>query len=106
MFAAIHYVGVAGLGADAAEYADGDAATVTKRGVFGYNRVTRKVDISDGLDSTTTIAARRLRLPWRWWRSPQQRKRHSREDGGFRKRRLVTGRRDREEAKRVVTLHV
>jgi hypothetical protein len=55
MFAAIHYVGVAGLGADAAEYADGDAATVTKRGVFGYNRVTRKVDISDGLDSTIAV---------------------------------------------------
>jgi hypothetical protein len=49
---ATFFVGVAGLGLDAPEYAANDAATAMKRGVFGYDRVTRKEDIKDGLEQT------------------------------------------------------
>jgi hypothetical protein len=50
--AATHYVGVAGVGLDAAEYKAGDPAVAKKLGVFGYDRVTRPGDIKDGLEST------------------------------------------------------
>jgi hypothetical protein len=55
IFAATHFVGVAGVGGDAAEYANEDPATVNKRGVFGYNRVTRKEDITDPLENTIAV---------------------------------------------------
>jgi hypothetical protein len=51
-FAATHFVGVAGVGLDAAEYRADDEATAKKRGVFGYDRVTRKEDIKDKLSET------------------------------------------------------
>jgi hypothetical protein len=54
--AATHYVGIAGIGADAAEYSPNDPATVKKLGVFGYDRTTRVQDITDGVSNTILIA--------------------------------------------------
>ncbi len=54
--AATHYVGIAGIGADAAEYAPNDPATDKKLGVFGYDRATRLQDITDGVSNTILIA--------------------------------------------------
>jgi hypothetical protein len=51
-FAATHFVGVAGVGLDAAEYRAGDAAVAKKLGVFGYDRVTKLTDIKDGPENT------------------------------------------------------
>jgi len=45
------FVGIAGVGLDAAE----SGASDSKRGVFGYDRVTRKEDIKDGLDQTIAL---------------------------------------------------
>lgn len=53
--AATHFVGIAGVGQDAAEYSASDPATAAKLGVFGYDRYTRLSDLTDGL--TTTIVA-------------------------------------------------
>jgi hypothetical protein len=55
LWAATHYVGMAGVGLDAAEYRDGEAATAKKRGVFGYDRETKKADIKDGLEQTIVL---------------------------------------------------
>jgi len=52
---ATHFVGVAGLGLDAPEYQSGDAATAKKRGIFGYDRVTKRSDVRDGLDKTIAL---------------------------------------------------
>ena len=46
------YVGVAGLGTDAASLPPGHPRT----GVFGYDRVTRIVDITDGASATLMLA--------------------------------------------------
>jgi hypothetical protein len=54
-FAVTHFVGVAGLGLDAAEYKAGDQATEKKLGVFGYDRVTKKDDVKDGLGKTIAL---------------------------------------------------
>jgi Protein of unknown function (DUF1559) len=54
--AATHYVGIAGIGADAAEYSANDAATAKKRGIFGYDRTTRLQDITDGVSNTIMMA--------------------------------------------------
>jgi hypothetical protein len=54
-WAATHFVGIAGVGLDAAEYRDGDAATAKLRGVFGYDRQTKKDDIKDGLEQTIAV---------------------------------------------------
>jgi hypothetical protein len=54
-FAVTHFVGVAGLGMDAAEYKSGDPATEKKLGVFGYDRVTKKEDVKDGLNKTIAL---------------------------------------------------
>jgi hypothetical protein len=53
--AATHFVGVAGVGLDAAYYTKGDANTAGKLGVFGYDRVTKKEEIKDGLDKTILL---------------------------------------------------
>jgi hypothetical protein len=50
--AATDYVGIAGIGLDAADYSDKDPAVAKKLGVFGYDRVTKAEDIKDGLDNT------------------------------------------------------
>ena len=54
--AATHYVGIAGIGADAAEYSANDPATAKKLGVFGYDRTTRVQDITDGVSNTILMA--------------------------------------------------
>ncbi|MBL8797199.1 MAG: DUF1559 domain-containing protein [Planctomycetia bacterium] len=51
-YAATHYVGLAGIGLDAAEYPVGDAQYAKRLGIFGYNRETRLEDVKDGLENT------------------------------------------------------
>ena len=64
--AATHFVGVAGVGLDAATYNPADPAAAKKLGVFGYDRVTKPADVKDGLDQT--IVALQIppeqRAPW------------------------------------------
>jgi len=53
--ATIHFVGISGIGLDAAEYQTGDPSTAKKLGIFGYDRVTKRGDITDGLDQTIAL---------------------------------------------------
>lgn len=53
--AASHYVGVAGIGLDAADYQEKDAATAKKRGMFGYDRRTPITELADGASHTIMI---------------------------------------------------
>jgi uncharacterized protein (TIGR03067 family) len=46
------YVGVSGVGPGAADYDPKDSSTKKKLGVFGYDRVTRPDDITDGAENT------------------------------------------------------
>ncbi len=55
LWAATHFVGMAGVGFDAAEYRADDPATAKLRGVFGYDRETKKADIKDGLEQTIVL---------------------------------------------------
>jgi hypothetical protein len=55
VFAPTHFVGLAGVGLDAASYAANDPATAGKRGIFGYDRVTRREDVKDGLAKTILL---------------------------------------------------
>jgi len=45
---ATHYVGISGIGLDAASYKPGDPATIHKRGVFGYGRQLAFEEIKSG----------------------------------------------------------
>jgi hypothetical protein len=54
--ATTQYVGIAGIGLDAAEYKADDPAVVAKRGIFGYDRTTRLEDIKDGAANTIMLA--------------------------------------------------
>jgi hypothetical protein len=54
-FAATQFVGIAGVGLDAAEYDPADAAQAKKMGVFGYNRQTKPEDIKDGPANTIAL---------------------------------------------------
>jgi hypothetical protein len=54
--AATHFVGIAGIGMDAPEYSAADAAMAKKLGIFGYERVTRSQDITDGASNTLMMA--------------------------------------------------
>jgi hypothetical protein len=56
---------MAGVGLDAAEYADGDQATAKKRGVFGYDRVTKKADVKNP-DQTIVLIMVPPDLPAPW----------------------------------------
>ena len=57
----LHYVGIAGLGADAPTLPAGHP----RAGVFGYDRQTRAVDIKDGLSNTMTLAETTAGIgPW------------------------------------------
>ena len=49
---ATHFVGVAGIGLEAADYDANDPEVAKKLGVFGYNRRTAAKDITDGLSNT------------------------------------------------------
>src|SRR5262249_6677392 len=64
--AATHWVAIAGVGLDAAEYAAGDAATAKKAGIFGYDRVTSKADIKDGPANTIAflLVPPEHKAPW------------------------------------------
>ena len=53
--AATHFVGVGGVGADAANYEARDPSTAKKRGVFGYDRITRLDEITDGPANTIAV---------------------------------------------------
>src|SRR5690606_25308285 len=53
--ATAHFVGVAGIGLDAALYRADDPRTARKLGIFGYDRVTKPEDIKDGLDKTILL---------------------------------------------------
>src|SRR5262249_8807396 len=44
---ATHYVGIAGVGDNAADFRGDDPATITKRGIFGYDRATSLAEIND-----------------------------------------------------------
>lgn len=54
--AATHFVGIAGVGMDAAEYSASNPAVAAKLGVFGYDRYTRLTDLADGLSTTVVVA--------------------------------------------------
>jgi hypothetical protein len=55
VFAGSNWVGVAGVGLDAAYYKPGDTATADKIGIFGYDRETRPEDVKDGLSNTILL---------------------------------------------------
>jgi hypothetical protein len=66
VFAATRFIGVAGVGLDAAAYAAGDASVARKVGVFGYDRTTKPEDFRD--DPASTVALLQvpagLLTPW------------------------------------------
>jgi hypothetical protein len=64
--AATHFVGVAGIGLDAAEYSANDPSVAKKLGIFGYDRSTRVADITDGLANTIMMlqVPRTFKAPW------------------------------------------
>jgi hypothetical protein len=53
--ASTHFVGIAGIGLDAAEYSAKDPSVAKKLGVFGYDRATKLEDIKDGLEQTIVV---------------------------------------------------
>jgi hypothetical protein len=54
--AATHYVGIAGIGLDAAEYPANDPNLVNRLGIFGYDRGAKMSDIKDGAANTILMA--------------------------------------------------
>ena len=64
--AATHYVGIAGIGLDAAYYSATDPAVAKKLGIFGYDRATRVSDVTDGLSNTIMMlqVPRAFRTRW------------------------------------------
>lgn len=50
-----HFVGIAGIGLDAAEYPADNAAMASKLGVFGYSRSTKLEEIKDGPENTIAL---------------------------------------------------
>ncbi len=54
--AATQFVGIAGVGLDAASYAAGDPAVADKIGIVGYDRQTAIRDITDGASNTMLMA--------------------------------------------------
>lgn len=55
--AATHFVGLAGIGMDAPEYAANDPANTHRLGAFGYDRAIGLKDITDGLENTILAAS-------------------------------------------------
>jgi hypothetical protein len=55
VFAATHWVGIAGVGLDAAYYRPEDSTTAARLGIFGYDRETRREDVKDGLSNTILL---------------------------------------------------
>jgi predicted Zn finger-like uncharacterized protein len=65
VIASTHFVGIGGIGLDAASYRLGDAAVAEKMGVFGYNRVTRLGDIGNLSKTAFMIQVPPIyRTPW------------------------------------------
>jgi len=64
--AATHYVGIAGVGLDAASYAANDPAVADKIGIFGYDRQTPVRDIIYGASNTILLAQASplVKRPW------------------------------------------
>src|SRR5262249_32039779 len=50
-----HYLGVAGIGREAAQGGASDRKQAARIGVFGYERTTRLSDITDGLGNTIAV---------------------------------------------------
>jgi len=63
-YAATHFVGVAGVGLDAASYKADDAAAARKLGILGYDRVTKVDEIKDGPANTILM----VQVPWQYQR--------------------------------------
>jgi hypothetical protein len=63
---ATHYVGMAGVGLDAADYKFGDKTVEKKLGMFGYERRTALKDVSDGLSNTIYVIQVAPTLPRPW----------------------------------------
>jgi hypothetical protein len=53
---ATHYVGLAGVGLDAASYSEKDPSVAKKIGVFGYDRPLKWSDVKDGTGNTAFMA--------------------------------------------------
>src|SRR5262249_40919709 len=53
--AATHFVGIAGVGLDAADYPFADPAYVAKRGVFGYGKSAAIAEVRQGRGASNTI---------------------------------------------------
>jgi uncharacterized protein (TIGR03067 family) len=65
LFGATHFVGVSGLGLDAAEYVPGNSETDKKRGVFGWDRVTRLAEIKNPDKTIVLLLVRgEHKAPW------------------------------------------
>jgi len=65
ILATTQFVGVAGVGLDAAEYAAADASVASKLGIFGYDRETKLDDIKDRASTIALIQVPGLfRRPW------------------------------------------
>ena len=64
--AATHFVGMAGVGMDAADYSAQDSSVAKKLGIFGYDRETKLEDIKDGLDKTIALiqVPANYKTPW------------------------------------------
>ncbi|MFL5245522.1 MAG: DUF1559 domain-containing protein [Gemmataceae bacterium] len=64
--AATHYIGVAGLGLDAADYSGKDPSLHKKLGVFGYDRATTLDEITDGQEQTIAVlqVPPHYKTPW------------------------------------------
>jgi uncharacterized protein (TIGR03067 family) len=52
---ATHFVGISGIGLESPDLDPADPAAKKKLGVFGYDRVTKVEDITDGLDRTIAL---------------------------------------------------
>jgi hypothetical protein len=64
--ASTHYIGIAGLGLDAADYSAKDPSLRKKLGVFGYDRATALEEITDGQEQTIAIlqVPPHYKTPW------------------------------------------
>jgi hypothetical protein len=65
-YATTHYVGIAGVGLDAADYTSDDPAHASRLGVFGYDRETPLAAIKDGPAGTIAVleVPPSYRRPW------------------------------------------
>jgi len=63
---ATHYVGMAGVGLDAADYKFGDKSVEKKLGMFGYERRTALKDVADGLSNTIYVIQVSPKYPRPW----------------------------------------